>query len=206
MDEDPDTIEISDDDDDGDGDDDDDTSVAGKISPAKKVKVKVEPGTTAPVAVRRSTQPRTSKNVGNEFMKTISSALDPGLQAAMTNDRMTRSIQNTQILTLTNQIRDAQSTIELLRNRVSEVERERNSAERKADKAEMLVLLQGGSQAIQHPRPRRCQDLKYADGGMATIWVGSDESDHLNDSPGTTRFTHDPSPEPLIPAVPSKST
>jgi hypothetical protein len=180
--------------------------MSSKVFTDKKPTVKIEPGTPAPIAARRTTQSaRSSKNPANDFMKTISSALDPSLQAAMTSDRMAHAMQNTQILSLTNQLRDAQSMIETLRNRLSEAERERNQAERKADRAEMMALLQDreSQKSSRRRRPLRRQEIKYADGGEATMWVGSDESDHLNDSPGTRRFTFEASPEPLNSDAPS---
>src|ERR1700722_3124874 len=180
--------------------DSDDATTYDKIfgKKTKNVIIKQEPGeaNVAMTVSRRSqaaTLPRPGKNTGNEFLKTISNALDPRIQASLAEDRTTRSIQTTQILGLTTQLRDAQATIETLRTRISDLERERNDANRKLDLQEMKALIHG---VVPTPRraPRR-QEVYYKDGGRATRWVDSDESDHRGDSPTTKRITLENTPE-----------
>jgi hypothetical protein len=177
--------------------------------PAAAKKIKVEPGTEAnaarhegPVARRIPiTSSRHQTNPpGQDLLKNISNALDPTLQVERNEDRAARSFQTTQILALSNQVRDTQALLEGLRNRLSESERERYAAERRADRAEMVTMLREGtrrrlrrteSTTRRHRRSPMRQDIEYADGGRATMWYGSDESDHARDSPGTKRMTRD---------------
>jgi hypothetical protein len=193
---DEDLIEIS--------DEDDEANVSVKKNP----KVKKEPSSPTLTVSRRAqtaSLPHTTRNLGNEFLKSISKALDPQLQAAMSEERTSRSMLHTQILGLSNQLRDEKALSEICLNRVSDLERIRGDLLRKIDRLEMLSMM-GSTSTSRSPRvprtpvekSRHCrhrQDITYADGG-STIWVGSDESDHWNDSPTTKRVTHDFSPVP----------
>jgi len=188
----------------------------------KNTLVKKEPGSVHPVARRPPSdrlQPasrthRASRSSGQDILTNISSALDPAAHAARGEDRAARSLQSTQIFTLTTQLRDTQTIVEALRNRLAESDRERNAAERRADRAEMMGMLSGSRghrdhghrdhsrrdrshrdrshrdrSPHRHNRTQR-QDVYYADGGRATRWVGSGDSDAFptNDSPGTRRY------------------
>ena len=121
----------------------------------KRVKVKAD--TSGPIA-RRSAARNAPKGGAHEFLKTISSALDPSHQLARNNERNTQTLQVTQILTLSNQVRDLQSTIEAYRDRLMESERKCHEAERRADRAEFMSLIDEGRrdrQREQAGRPRR---------------------------------------------------
>jgi hypothetical protein len=149
---------------------------------------------TAPVARRISASTHPRGNPAQEVLKSITNALDPNMQEARHSERSMYTFQTAQIFALNNQLRDTQAMLETLRDRLSSSERERNAAERRADRAELVSLVrQGPQQHIRPPRPhkrQRRQDITYGDGGSAVRWVGSSESDHGRDSPGTRRNTH----------------
>jgi hypothetical protein len=194
---------------------DDDAVPAVKAKPpAKKIAiVKQEPGasvvvTDGPVAQRRTSDhlpapsacPRNARSTAHDLLSRISTSLDPSTQMARSEDRTTRTLQTTQLLTLSNQLRDAQATIEGLRNRVQEADRERHASERRADRAEFMSMLSERrdpdqsvriQQAWRHGRRYR-QEVVYADGGRATQWIGSEDEDRpglpREDSPGTRRY------------------
>lgn len=194
----------------------------------KKTAVKTEqpePDLSGPIARRPAsdrltTVPRTSRttrNASQDFLAHITTALDPATSAARGEERSARSLQATQIFTLTSQLRDTQSMLETLRNRLAETDRERQTAERRADRAELMSMMSQSqsrhfhgrnhsrshspvrrgrrdrSQARAAPRSRRYrQDVMYADGGQATLSWGPEDSPPLQeDSPGTRRFTHE---------------
>lgn len=177
------------------------------------VKVKKEPTSPSVTVSRRAqtaTLPRTTvRNASNEFLRSVSNALDPHAHSAMAEERATRSILQTQIFSLTTQLRDEKSLTELLRNRITDLDHARSDLLRKLDRQEMYQAIQKASgRSARTPRTpverkkQRRQDITYAD-GMATIWVGSDESDHQRDSPTTVRYTHDYSPTPAHVTQPS---
>ena len=178
-------------------------------APAPKIKKEpTSPSLTASRRAQTATLPRTRNSAGNEFLKSISNALDPRTHAAMTDERATRSILNTQVLSLTNQLRHQEGRTEDLRNRIGDLERERTDLLRKIDRLELFKELQDASRPshlartpVQYKKRYR-QDITYAD-GFATTWVGSDESDHQKDSPATRRHTHNYSPMLAQPAQPS---
>ena len=171
------------------------------------VKVKKEP-TSPSVRVSRRAQtatlPRTTvMNASNEFPRSVSNALDRHAHSAMAEERATGSILQTQIFGFTTQLHDGKSLTEPLRNPITDLDHARS------DRQDMYQAMHKASGRSAHtPRmPVKCkkqrhQDVTYAD-GMATIWVGSDESDHQRDSPTTVRYTHDYSPTPAHVTQPS---
>jgi hypothetical protein len=195
---------------------DDDAVLTVKAKPSAKkiaVVVKQEPGasvvvTDGPVAQRRasdhlpasSARPRNARSTAHDLLSRISSSLDPSTQMSRSEDRATRTLQTTQLLTLSNQLRDAQATIEGLRNRVQEADRERHASERRADRAEFMSMLLERRDSDQPVRIRQAwrrgrryrQEVVYADGGRATQWIGSEDEDRpglpREDSPGTRRY------------------
>lgn len=220
---DEDAIEIS---------DDNEAVVPVKTQRAAKkiVLVKKEPISPSLTASRRAQTallPRTTtRNLSNDFLKSISNALDPQMQAAISEERTGRSMLQAQILSLTNQLRDEKALSEIRLNRISDLERIRGDLLRQIDRLEMLSMMGSAStsrstrasapststsRSPRVPRTpvdrkrRRRQDIIYAD-GMATMWVGSDESDHRNDSPSTRRYTHDFSPVPEHPSPQNEAT
>jgi hypothetical protein len=121
------------------------------------------------------------KNTSHDLLQTILTALDPMAQRSHANDRLERSFANNQMISLSNQLRVAQSTIDNLRDRI-------HRAERRADRAELLAIVKAKSTPTalskhKHRRHRR-REIEYPDGGHATIWPhSSDESDHFNVTP-----------------------
>lgn len=197
-----DVVEIS-------SDDDDDDDAPPKPLPSAPKKTKKEPvDNTGPIARRaasdRISQPRQPRNMGANLLSTLSGALDPAAQAARQEERAARTFQTSQLFALTAQLRESQNLVESLRTRLAESDRDRNAAERRADKAEMMAMF-SGRQAPQPPsnpprwanlpsanrtpsRPVR-HDVYYSDGGRGVRWVGPDDSPQLYpDSPGTRYF------------------
>ncbi|CAA7263074.1 unnamed protein product [Cyclocybe aegerita] len=75
-----------------------------------------------------------------QLLSSISTALDPATQAARDEDRASRSLHTTQLLTMGQQLRDAHATIESLRTQLQQAERARYEAERQADRIELMSL------------------------------------------------------------------
>jgi hypothetical protein len=185
--------------------DDDDDNDRPPPLPRTKIVVKSEPGAVGPIARRtpadRLTTPATSRasrrGAGQDFLASVSSVLDPAAQAQRHEDRSSRAIQTSQIFTLTSQLRESQALVESLRNRLSESDRDRNNAERRADRVEMMSMLSSSRREREASPPRRRdrrqrQEVYYADGGRATCWVGGSDDDDIHlmsDSPGTRRYT-----------------
>lgn len=193
-------------------DDNDDAPAKPPPSVPKKPNVHVKKeqllDDTGPIARRaasdRITQSRQPRNAGANLLSTLSEALDPSVQAARQEERAARTFQTSQIFSVTAQLHESQNLVESLRTRLAESDRERNAAERRADKAEMLAML-SESRAPQiplHPprwanapsstrtpsRPVR-HDVFYTGGGQGVRWVGPDDSPQLYpDSPGTRIF------------------
>ena len=122
--------------------------------PPKGCKAKTEAGNNTGPVVRRvaSTLMRAQpKNDAHSLLKTLSNALDPNAQLVRTQERTTHSFQMAQVLTLSNQLRDAQAIIETLHGQLSVCECERNTAERRADRSEMLALLKDTHIPVEHP-------------------------------------------------------
>lgn len=177
---------------------DDESSKPSKANKPTSIKVKVEPRDLGPIA-RRSGTPhtRSSRAGGLELLGSISQSLDPHLLAARDEERAARAMQNTQLLALSNQLRDAQITIDNLRNQLSQVERDRNLTERRADRLkiqlDMIRMSQGrGSGGMSLGRGsggmpqgqgsgvlRR--ETRYADGGASTIFISPSDDVEFND-------------------------
>lgn len=120
----------------------------------KKPVVKIEPGTLGPTfgpLARRATSDRlptpsarsgrNPRSTAHELLSHISTSLDPSTQLSRSEDRFACTLQTTQLFTLSNQLRDSRTTIENLRNRLQEANRERHAAERRADRAEFVNML-----------------------------------------------------------------
>lgn len=170
------------------------------LAHVKKPVVKAEPSPVGPIAWRplanRLSAPprRAARAVTQEFLNNISGVLNPAAQAACTEDQTARSLQTSQIFSLNSQLRETQNLVKSLRSRILEADCEQNAAERHADRAEMMLLLE--SRAPRDNNTPHCpdrhvrQDVYYADGGQATQWIGSDDDAFPdNDSPGTRRYT-----------------
>ncbi|KAJ8483175.1 hypothetical protein ONZ45_g14690 [Pleurotus djamor] len=196
----PDTIELSSDDDD-------------KPAPKTSVKVKAESKEATSFVARRTDSDRLSirppprQRTNNQaLLSKLTEAIDPATHAARADARAERSIQNTQLIVLSNQLRDSQATLDRLRTQLAEAERARSDAERRADRAEMMSMIHS------HPLPpvprsntsnHRLQYVVYPGGGGSTIAMDPHEADHVyenqlrEDPPGTIRYMEGDTPPQL---------
>lgn len=146
--------------------------------------------------------------------------LDPDTRRARNEEHSVNALQTTQLFTLTSQLREAQRVADDLRNQLMEADRQRNAAERRADRAELFEMMteRRGAQVVSrkdlsprfaprvgprrqspvHSRPRKRlyrQEITYAEGGKSVRWVGGSDDDQdevqgFKDSPGTRRITY----------------
>lgn len=148
-----------------------------------RVLVKQEPQELGPIARHSVTPaPRASCNShtpGLELLTTISASLDPCLQAARDDKRTARTLQSTQVMSLSNQLRDAHMTINSLHDQLLQAEHEHSNAERHADRFEMQLqmaqVLHGQDRHPSQPARYVQRETRYTDGGASTIWVNPDE-------------------------------
>lgn len=133
-------------------------------SQKKGIWVKPEPGLQGPIVRRTpadhlntsSARPRTSRTGPLDLLSSITCSLDPNLHAACDDERSAQSIQTMHLLSLSNQLRDAQATINDLRTQLSHSKRECSDAERRADRAEMqLDMEKRMSNTLQGRKDRR---------------------------------------------------
>ena len=203
---------------DGDGDDGDEPisissdgeeDIPKKVSRKKSVTVKSETHAPSlgPIARRAASNrldtpftrnTRTPRNAPTDLLNSISRSLDPSLSAAQDEDRAAWSLQTTQFLSLSNQLRDAQAASNDLRNRLLQADRDRSDAERRADRAELQLEMErmrtGTSMSMHSPlysrhshghqeqrgRDRRARRriTHYRGGGESSTWVTpSDEEE-----------------------------
>lgn len=208
-------------------DDDKDETPPTKPS-LKKGLVKQEPGLASqgPVARRAASgclttpirpTPRTSRVAPLEFLNTITRSLDPRVQAARDEEWTARSLQTTQLFSLTSQLRDSQATLEDLRNRLS-------TAERRADHAKLELRVERMTRGHPHDRSPvgrsghspthrhhdRCvrHETRYRSGGGSVTWVTPSDKEeeyfrhgHHNDS--DIEWQHYGSPRPIPRPAPS---
>lgn len=98
------------------------------------VRIKTEPDDLGPIVRRMpnnrlqtpATAPRArnSRTAPLDLLGSITRSLDLHLHAARNDERSARTLQTTQILSLSNQLRDSQTAMNDLRNRLTQVERE----------------------------------------------------------------------------------
>lgn len=136
---------------------------------------------TPPPRARR--QPRLNAPA---LVDQLSQVLDPKAQQLRDDERANRSFQSTHFLTVSQQLRDAQATIESLRTQISVMQNHTHDVERARDRAELkLEMHAGGLGARAKPRPFlnadrsdvirvggkiRCERI-YPDGGACTYWI-----------------------------------
>ncbi|KAG6815925.1 hypothetical protein H0H93_008787 [Arthromyces matolae] len=210
-------------------------ALSGRRAKHIKKSIKAEPDATPQLIARRlptdritSTAPRNRGGQAHAILSQISSALDPEAQAARDDQRASRSLHTTHILTLSQQIRDLHGTIESLRSRLAESDRERHAAERRADKAELMSMMSGRGPSFtpQHPRHhtstrstpyphqnRRYFETRYPDGGRHVQYLSSDPDDAIahnhasmrTPSPGFQQILHE-TPSPLLTIQPPASS
>ena len=94
-----------------------------------------------------------------ELVQTLSKAFDPATQRSHEEDRASHSMQTTQFLTISQQLCDANATIESLRNEVSCLRDQFHDAEQAHNCAELKLKLMGmnppASERRHHPFPNR---------------------------------------------------
>jgi hypothetical protein len=124
----------------------------------------------------------------------LANTFDPEIQRSMHEERSQRSFQTTQLVTLTQQLRDAQAATEALRNRLAEVERARDRAELKLEFLSPAPFTGFGGNGGQSSRARyiaeecpdlvrrggkiRCERL-FPEGGGCVEWF-TDEEDNAD--------------------------
>lgn len=153
-----------------------------------KVAVKQEPGSMlqGPIARRvanTSRAPQASRTAPLDLLNTLTNSLDPDARSAREEERTVRSLQATQLLALSNQLRDAQAALEAARN-------QSHAAERRADNAELELRMERMTRGrqeyrspyYQSPSPRHHtptqhhshrvrRETRYRSGGGSVMWV-----------------------------------
>lgn len=127
----------------------------------------------------KTTHKRNSSHANaSALIKKIMDTLDSDTQ--FRRDHSQRHLENIQLLTMTQQLRDATSTIESLRREVTILQDRLNESERRCDRAEMrMEMMQMHHQPPQRSFSKRKYEhiVKYADGGEAHYYIGSDDED-----------------------------
>ncbi|KAJ7677171.1 hypothetical protein B0H17DRAFT_1139816 [Mycena rosella] len=152
------------------------------------------------VALRAPTPPlrRNTRMNAPDLVNKLSHAFDPDALKSRDDERSQRSFQTTQIFTISQQLRDAQATIESLRNQITTMQTRTHDVERARDRAELkLDMIQDTRRVHVRSDYRvnkkiRCEEL-YPDGGACTYWVtdhSSDESDKENKDPSPPSHVH----------------
>ena len=141
-----------------------------------------------------------------DLLSNLSQAFDPETQRSRDAERASRSLQNTQLLTLSQQLRDAQQATESIRNQLADVQSRLQDAERARDRAEfrlVMVQMSGTGSAISHrgkysaprhhspKRKHRCEEV-YPEGGGKVWWVTDEEDMHSDESRDTNGYRHPP--------------
>lgn len=114
-----------------------DSDIGGGDSSDDSVEV-LNPGISklhSAIARRAPTPPlrRNSRLNAPELVAKLANTFDPEIQCSMHEERSQRSFQTTQLMTLTQQLHDAQAATEALRNCLAEVECARDRAELKLE-------------------------------------------------------------------------
>ncbi|KAF7371594.1 hypothetical protein MVEN_00014800 [Mycena venus] len=169
------------------------------------------PAAVRTAVARRAASPplrRKSRMNAPELVDKLSRAFDPAALQSRNDERAQQSFQTTQIFTLSQQLRDAQATIEALRTQITTMQNHINDVERARERAEMrLEMRRGGYAGPSKPLWRsqfkgrsdverndgkvRCEQV-YPDGGACTYWIsdpstdGDDESDKENRDPSSS--------------------
>ena len=134
---------------------------------------------------------RRPRSNNTDLIGRLADAFDPHALQAREDDRSHRSLQNSQIFTLTQQLRDANNTIESLRSQINNLQSRLHEADRARDRLEieqkMLAEMERRSRrrTRQHRTRRsestkrslqrvggkvRCEE-KFPEGGSYTYWV-----------------------------------
>lgn len=99
---------------------------------------------------------RNARSNGLELMTKLTDALDPRVQQERDEERANRSLQNTQFLSLSQQLRDTNATIENLRQQISNLQSRLHDADRARDRAELKLEMVELSHAPPPRRTRTC--------------------------------------------------
>jgi len=123
-------------------------------SDAPPVKIKKADHVIHEAIIRRpdsSVPHRTSRMAGTDLMAKLSATFDPASQQARDADRANRSMQNAQLLALSQQLRDANTTTEGLRTQINDLQSRLHEAERARDRADLkLEMLQFSRSSSAH--------------------------------------------------------
>ncbi|KAK7000755.1 hypothetical protein R3P38DRAFT_3615695 [Favolaschia claudopus] len=147
-----------------------------------------------------------SRARGSDLANTLATAFDPAAQQAREDARARRSFENTQIITLSQQLRDSQATAEtlrtqvnLLQNRIHDLERNREREELRREMMEFARAESRGHSRTPFRRPPgyrsrkrepgidrsdgqiRCEKV-YSDGGRMTYFVSDPSTDEYYNS------------------------
>ncbi|KAG6863954.1 hypothetical protein C0991_001600 [Blastosporella zonata] len=221
---------------------DDNETLAPCKKASKKPIIKTEPGSVpkplGPIA-RRAAMNRLTVSTAlshplrrgaHDLLATLSSALDPSFQVARDDEHASRSLHTTQLFTMSQQLRDAQATIESLCSHLLEADQEQQAAERRLDRAELKAMMSAGcfqdahspychhtQYCVDSPQAKPCywrEDTVHLDGNQITRWRGNSDEDTneflsrgvLTPSP-TARTAHttfkwdDDNPAPSPPSI-----
>jgi len=118
-----------------------------------------------------------ARAAGLELFGKLTEALDPQAQRARDEERANRSFQTTQILTLTQQLRDSQRMIDKLQDQLFDLRNQLYKSDRARSKLElrlqMLQMARGGQlQPLPKlPKRKRLQQEWYPEGGGSVTWI-----------------------------------
>ncbi|KAA1473662.1 hypothetical protein DENSPDRAFT_882210 [Dentipellis sp. KUC8613] len=84
---------------------------------------------------------RARRSLGNDLASKLSHAFDPEVQRQRDAERSTRSFQQTQLFSLTQQLRDANTLTEALRTQLAELRERLHHTERALDRAEFRLQI-----------------------------------------------------------------
>ncbi|KIM38905.1 hypothetical protein M413DRAFT_239152 [Hebeloma cylindrosporum] len=148
--------------------------------------------------------PRRPRVQTTELVSKIAQALDPEAQRIRDEERANRSFQNTQVFTVSQQLRDAQATIEALRTELNTTRDRLHAVDRIRDRLDLelnferrLSALGGKREPLHSPSSRKNHkyepdlmrvrgkvrhDEHFPEGGQRTTWItdGSSASDWDN--------------------------
>ncbi|KIK77069.1 hypothetical protein PAXRUDRAFT_167937 [Paxillus rubicundulus Ve08.2h10] len=142
------------------------------------------------------------------LLNSLSNAFDPTVQRARDEDQASRSLANTQLLTLSQQLHDSQATNESLRGQLFDLCNRMYEAQHTADRAEMCLKMMRAAPGPAHPvhsmyhnllKHKRQSYRWFVDGGESRTWC-SDDDCHIPCRTSQLRLSRAHSgPSPLSP-------
>lgn len=199
-------------------------SSCGEESKPRDSKIHTAIATSDRSEVPQARRPRVSQTT--ELVGKIAQALDPEAQRVRDEERANRSFQNTQVFTLSANLRDAQARIETLRSELNDTRDRLHKVERIRDRLDMelnferrMSAMSGVKREALHSpqshknfpdlvrvRGKVRHDEYFPEGGQRTTWItdGSSASDWDDDrkenfNPSTERYH--PSSSSTTPSV-----